>query len=751
MFKDGFRAFKDLSSENYLPQISADCGHKVDSFVLKLSGISDKESQILFRELGVFEAKEFQLTEIQKLPPRVISEVAGGTLSHSLIIWALLKRLIESHNRNCDSVSPRSTEYVEVVELQSLHGDISISELGLSVRSNNALSREGVHSLFQLSQIPQSELFAMKNLGVRSVNEIIALLEKMGIPSTQESERKPANLLTSTVSLENLDLSTRAYNALKRIGIQNLGALSNLSDADLRDLRNFGEKSIREVKELLAQRALDEQESNLDIHQVSEVSADDYYEWVRPELVREIDDLNARVKSYGHLKLDYQTIGNSSNARKNYTFYVDCETLSGVIFKLYSQLRSALTNSAIDGLILNLDTFTRDFLSYETFYLESMPSKSQRQSLLRYENEYSDDSVDLLKFDDFTLRLLGGSSADKALFLGKESYFELLDSLTEYFVLDESVWNIIKGALIFHEKHCTFPNILGLIIAHHLGSDVEKKEVERELTFLFETLRPNSAERDFRILQLRLGGATLDEIGRDIGVTRERVRQILLKISPELMSTIEVLKYAVHQKQEDFVERKFEDIFKKYGAIYKSELATEIGVSEEEALKLCPKKFNKFIIDKFPEPVIHLSWSKEDCLEALRKAGTYYFPMRQADYDHLVRIGEVKGPSVAYMYLKFGQWSELCVEAGVEFVPSLRSEYVRMWSDEELLSYATRFYRELDNSGSYGGYESWRELQTDHVPSGVLIRNVFGSWTTVKRKVLESLRIEKGLRVRDDV
>jgi hypothetical protein len=305
--------------------------------------------------------------------------------------------------------------------------------------------------------------------------------------------------------------------------------------------------------------------------------------------------------------------------------------------------------------------------------------------------------------------------------------------------------------LVFHEKHRTFPNTLGLIISHHLGNDEEKQEVDRELTYLFEAIRPNSAERDLRILQLRIGGATLDEIGREIGVTRERVRQILVKISPELISTIEVLKHGVQQKQEVIVEKKFEDIFNKYGAIYKSELAEEIGLSEEEALKLTPKRFNKFIIDKFPEPVIHLSWTKEDCLEALRKAGTYYFPIRQADYDHLVSIGEIKGPSVAYMYLKFGQWSELCIEAGVEFVPSIRSEYVRMWSDEELLSYARRFFKEPDTSGTYGGYDAWREQQADHVPSGVLIRNVFGNWTTVKRKVLESLRIEKGLRVRDDV
>jgi DNA-directed RNA polymerase specialized sigma subunit len=380
-----------------------------------------------------------------------------------------------------------------------------------------------------------------------------------------------------------------------------------------------------------------------------------------------------------------------------------------------------------------------------------MPTREQRDSLLRYENEYSDDSVDLLKFDDFTLGLLGITSKNSSLFLEKESYFELLDTVFEYFIMNVDVWNIIKQTIKFHEKHGTYPNTIGIIIAHHMGGEEQKEEVQQLLQDIFMEMRPNSAERDLNILQMRIGGATLDEIGKSVDLTRERVRQILVKISPDLVRTIEALRFGIHKKQEKINEKKYADLFEKYGAIYKSELALELGVDEETALQSTPKRFNKFIIDKFPEPVVSLAWTREDCLNALRRAGTYYFPIRQADYDHLLNIGEIKGPSIQYMYLKFGQWTELCMEAGVECVPSVRSEYVRMWSDEELLSYARRFLKEEGTSGSYGGYDAWRGLQPDHVPSGVLIRNVFGNWTTVKRKVLEGLRLEKGLDVRSDL
>jgi hypothetical protein len=591
----------------------------------------------------------------------------------------------------------------------------------------------------------------MQNLGVRSANEIATLLEKMGFHPSESSPSEPISFLTNDIPLEKLDLSTRTYNALKRIKIDNLIQLSSLSESDLRDIRNFGQKSMDEVKELIARYALSENLNGVKSKEIVDEGSENPYEWAKSRIQDEVNILANDLSGYENLKVDYQTTRDSNTSQHKQLLYFRCNTLIEVYEKLQRQVASANSEASIEILILNLDSFKRDFNAYKEYCSNDVPSKDQKNSLLKYENDYSDESIDLLKFDDFTLQLLGLVANDNSIFLGKESYFELLGSVEEYFVIDKNVWDVVRGVVRFHEKYQTYPNTLGLIIAHHLGDQEEKKEVYKELTHLFEMLRPNSADRDLMILQMRMDGATLDEIGKKVSLTRERVRQILVKISPELIATIEVLKSGVHQKQEVVLDYRFESIFDKYGAVYKSELAKEIGLTEVEALKLTPKRFKKYIIDKFPEPTSSLAWSREDCLKALRQAATYYFPIRQADYDHLINIGEVKGPSVAYMYLKHGQWSELCLEAGVEFFTSVRSDYKRMWSEEELLSYARRFFVEPDNSGSYGSYDVWRERQTDHVPSGVLIRNVFGSWTTVKRKVLESLRQEKGLKVRNDI
>ncbi|MGZ6339862.1 MAG: DNA-directed RNA polymerase subunit alpha C-terminal domain-containing protein, partial [Candidatus Limnocylindrales bacterium] len=62
----------------------------------------------------------------------------------------------------------------------------------------------------------------------------------------------PPNMLD--MPIEELDLSMRAYNSLKRNNIVKVGQLLQLSDDDLLRMRNFGKKSLDEMKERLRMR-----------------------------------------------------------------------------------------------------------------------------------------------------------------------------------------------------------------------------------------------------------------------------------------------------------------------------------------------------------------------------------------------------------------------------------------------------------------------------------------------------------------
>lgn len=56
--------------------------------------------------------------------------------------------------------------------------------------------------------------------------------------------------------IEDLDLPQRAFNSLKRHGITKVGQLLNTPDEELLRMRNFGRKSLDEIKERLAARGL---------------------------------------------------------------------------------------------------------------------------------------------------------------------------------------------------------------------------------------------------------------------------------------------------------------------------------------------------------------------------------------------------------------------------------------------------------------------------------------------------------------
>ncbi len=58
------------------------------------------------------------------------------------------------------------------------------------------------------------------------------------------------------MTIEELDLSVRSYNCLKRAGINTVQELADKSEADMMRVRNLGRKSLEEVKNKLADLGL---------------------------------------------------------------------------------------------------------------------------------------------------------------------------------------------------------------------------------------------------------------------------------------------------------------------------------------------------------------------------------------------------------------------------------------------------------------------------------------------------------------
>ena len=69
----------------------------------------------------------------------------------------------------------------------------------------------------------------------------------------KEDDKKEKKL---EMTIEELDLSVRSYNCLKRAGINTLQELTDKTEADMMRVRNLGRKSLEEVKNKLADLGL---------------------------------------------------------------------------------------------------------------------------------------------------------------------------------------------------------------------------------------------------------------------------------------------------------------------------------------------------------------------------------------------------------------------------------------------------------------------------------------------------------------
>jgi DNA-directed RNA polymerase subunit alpha len=78
-------------------------------------------------------------------------------------------------------------------------------------------------------------------------------------PETREEKpEKPAELINENLSksVEELELSVRSYNCLKNANIKTIGELVQKSESEMLKTKNFGRKSLNEIKEILASMGL---------------------------------------------------------------------------------------------------------------------------------------------------------------------------------------------------------------------------------------------------------------------------------------------------------------------------------------------------------------------------------------------------------------------------------------------------------------------------------------------------------------
>jgi predicted transcriptional regulator len=267
--------------------------------------------------------------------------------------------------------------------------------------------------------------------------------------------------------------------------------------------------------------------------------------------------------------------------------------------------------------------------------------------------------------------------------------------------------------------------------------------------------------RKIRVLELRMSGHTLDEIGKQLGVTRERIRQILKKAfqlvegdpSLEDKGFREIFAEKTHSakgqqrrlEQErkesiDTVVRSF--LNSKPGATY-LEISQELGISDQDLRECLQPQTSKFIWTEARENVNESPYSDEAILEALKLAEAFESPISAPAYRELVERGLVHGPGPQTVALRFGSWKRACEIAEVTYNESVRTSYERLWTDSEMLEYVIEFLLNKTYGKGIQSYDEWRIETMNNAPSGALVRKNFDTWIDAKNKALTYMRENK--------
>ncbi len=112
-------------------------------------------------------------------------------------------------------------------------------KLILEVETNGAI--DPTEAICQSANIVTQHMAAFLLLDENVDEETASIFAPEGPSKNTELERQ----------IEELDLSVRSYNCLKRAGIHSVRQLVEFSENDLLNIRNFGAKSIEEVKDKL--------------------------------------------------------------------------------------------------------------------------------------------------------------------------------------------------------------------------------------------------------------------------------------------------------------------------------------------------------------------------------------------------------------------------------------------------------------------------------------------------------------------
>ena len=206
--------------------------------VLKL--YSDKE--------GVVTAADIEANPDVEIinPDQVIATIAkGGKLDMEFIVSN--GRGYVPSNENKKYIENQKLGFIPIDALYSPIERISYEVENARVGQDASYDKLIMEVFTNGSLKPEEAMALAAKIMIEHLNVVTALDEIADITGIMNAKQEDSKLKKIETSIDDLDFSVRAYNCLKRAGINTLGDLTAKSETEMMKIRNLGKKSLKEV------------------------------------------------------------------------------------------------------------------------------------------------------------------------------------------------------------------------------------------------------------------------------------------------------------------------------------------------------------------------------------------------------------------------------------------------------------------------------------------------------------------------
>ena len=186
--EDGAEVRMELTCDKGRGYVSADRNKQLMQPVIGVIAIDSIYTPVLKVNYTVENTRVGQITDYDKL---TLEAWTNGTISAQDAVSLGAKILTDHLNLFVDlSEEARETETMIVKNDDSKTKvlEMTIEELDLSVRSFNCLKRASINTVEDLTNKTEDDMMRVRNLGRKSLEEVIAKLESLGLSLRKEDE-----------------------------------------------------------------------------------------------------------------------------------------------------------------------------------------------------------------------------------------------------------------------------------------------------------------------------------------------------------------------------------------------------------------------------------------------------------------------------------------------------------------------------------------------------------------------------------